>query len=78
MILQYFIVTFFQKGRDIDNKNYNKKYQMKMTLSLDVKMWAKNNKDGKGSTFSFNLPLLIKKYTLKKCSISSSIVIHNQ
>jgi hypothetical protein len=25
MILQYFIVTFFQKGRDIDNKNYNKK-----------------------------------------------------
>jgi len=48
-----------------------------MTLSLDGKMWAKNNKDGKGSTFSFNLPLL-KKYTLKKCSISSSIVIHNQ
>lgn len=51
---------------------------MKMTLSLDGKMWAKNNKDGKGSIFSFNLPLLIKKYTLKKCSISSSIVIHNQ
>ncbi|MDF0679882.1 MAG: HAMP domain-containing sensor histidine kinase [Candidatus Nitrosocosmicus sp.] len=42
------------------------------------KMWAKNNKDGKGSTFFFNLPLLIKKYTLRKCSISSSIVIHNQ
>ena len=51
---------------------------MKMTLSLDGKMWAKNYKDGKCSTFSFNLPLLIKKYTLKKCSISSSIVIHNQ
>ncbi len=31
-----------------------------MTLSLDRKMWAKNNKDGKGSTFCFNLPLLIK------------------